>query len=262
MESDPRRVGAGVKIYFAGSESAPYDRALLAAGAHNRLKSYWYIKNNLSAHSPLIWDSFFLDSGAFTAWTQGEEISIQSYVEAVRELNPHVYATLDVIGDFEATKKNTKIIESQGLRPLPAFHYGCREDEIRYWLSHYDYVALGGLVPHARSRQKLRAWLDYVFSIIKKDYWPIKTHLFGITTEWVLKRYPAYSADSSSWLQSARYGSASKRGECEKVTSFRNKKVHYLERVQTTVRETLALEADVTKIWKQRGVVWDETNKS
>ena len=47
---------------------------------------------------------WFLDSGAFSAFTQGAEIDIQEYIEFIKEHKDYLeaYANLDVIGDAEA----------------------------------------------------------------------------------------------------------------------------------------------------------------
>src|SRR3990167_8063836 len=72
------------------------------------LHSYLEIKNRdyslLTEYlSP---ENAFLDSGAFTAFTQGTNINIDDYIEVIKELNIPYYAALDVIGDYKATEKN------------------------------------------------------------------------------------------------------------------------------------------------------------
>ena len=71
----------------------------------------------------------FLDSGAFSAMTQGVKIDIYEYIDFIKEHEDvlEVYANLDVIGSAEGTWKNQMIMEEAGLKPLPVFHYG--EDE-------------------------------------------------------------------------------------------------------------------------------------
>lgn len=155
--------------------------------------------------------SIFLDSGAFSAWSQGITIDIDEYIAFIKEHANYldVYAVLDSIGDPELTFKNQEYMESKGLAPLPCFHYG---EDIKY-LERYierghDYIAFGGMVPI--STPELMTWLDPIFKdyICDKDGIPtIKVHGFGITALPLLLRYPWYSVDSTSWVMTGRFGS-------------------------------------------------------
>jgi hypothetical protein len=151
----------------------------------------------------------FLDSGAFSAFTQGVSIDIQEYIQFIKENLQYltVYANLDVIGSPEGTYRNQLLMEEKGLKPLPCFHYG--EDPkwlLRYMKSH-DYIALGGMVPIANIA--LQQWLDEIFSnfICGPDGIPkVKVHGFGMTSHDLLWRYPWYSVDSTSWVVTGRLG--------------------------------------------------------
>jgi hypothetical protein len=152
----------------------------------------------------------FLDSGAFSAFTQNIEIDIQEYIEFIKEHKDslEVYANLDSIGDAERTWKNQKIMERAGLNPLPCFHYGDDIKWLRRYMKDYDYIALGGMVPI--SNNPLAKWLDVVFQdyICGEDGYPmVKTHGFGLTSLKLMMRYPWYSVDSTSWVMTGRMGS-------------------------------------------------------
>lgn len=151
----------------------------------------------------------FLDSGAFSAFTQGVEIDINDYIDFIKEYEEHleVYANLDVIGDPGATFANQKIMEDAGLDPLPCFHYGEPISYLEYYIKNYDYISLGGMVPI--STKDLRVWLDEIFSkyICDKDGMPlVKVHGFGLTSHPLMIRYPWYSVDSTSWVVTGRMG--------------------------------------------------------
>ncbi len=155
--------------------------------------------------------SIFLDSGAFSAWSQGVTIDIDEYIAFIKEHQHYldVYAVLDSIGDPEATLRNQDYMESKGLSPLPCFHYG---EDIKYlneYLSRgYDYIALGGMVPIGTA--ELMTWLDGLFShslCDGKGNPTIKVHGFGLTSLPLLLRYPWYSVDSTSWVMIGRFGS-------------------------------------------------------
>ena len=70
--------------------------------------------------------NLFLDSGAFSAFTQGAEINIVDYIAFIKKNKKYIetYAVLDVIGSAEKTWENQRIMEKAGLSPLPCFHFG------------------------------------------------------------------------------------------------------------------------------------------
>jgi len=154
--------------------------------------------------------NLFLDSGAFSAFTQGVEIDIQEYIDFIKEHDKYleVYANLDVIGSAKKTWENQKIMEAAGLNPLPCFHYG---EPVRYlnrYIDNYEYVALGGMVPI--STNDLQQWLDDLFLNYfcdKKGLPKVKAHGFGLTSHKLMWRYPWYSVDSTSWVVTGRLGS-------------------------------------------------------
>jgi hypothetical protein len=168
----------------------------------------------------------FLDSGAFSAWSQGKNIDIQEYIYFIKENKSviNVYSNLDVIGNAQATWNNQMIMEKSGLVPIPCFHYG--EDEV--WLKRilskkYEYIALGGMVPI--STKDLIYWLDYLFTKYltdSKGIPNIKIHGFGLTSLTLMLRYPWYSVDSTSWVVTGRMGSIY-------IPKFRNGKWIYDE---------------------------------
>lgn len=153
----------------------------------------------------------FLDSGAFSAWSQGQDVDIQEYITFIKENEDclDIYAVLDVIGNPQATWKNQMIMEDAGLHPLPVFHYG----EADSWLERilkrgYDYIGLGGMVPITTN--SLIYWLDHLFSQYltdEKGLPKVKVHGFGLTSLPLMLRYPWFSVDSTSWVITGRLGS-------------------------------------------------------
>lgn len=166
---------------------------------------------------------FFLDSGAYSAWSRGAEIDLDEYIEFIKANIERidVYANLDCLAgkpgehSTPAMKEegaarsweNFLYMVNQGLSPLPVYHIG----EDRKWLDKMldfgcDYVGLGGLVgvPSAQRRE----WLDGVFDYIcdERGYPKIKTHGFGMTSIPLIFRYPWYSVDSTSWIKTTASG--------------------------------------------------------
>ena len=79
---------------------------------NKRLHSYFHLiitKGKIMEKNKV---DLFLDSGAFSAETQGAKIDIQEYIDFIKEHQDviEVYANLDVIGDPVSTWKNQKII--------------------------------------------------------------------------------------------------------------------------------------------------------
>lgn len=168
--------------------------------------------------------AFFLDSGAFSAWSRGAVIDLDEYCAFIRTNieKIEVYASLDVIpgqpGSPATTKQRNEAAEeswenylymlNEGLDPIPVYHYGEDMRFLERMLSHgCKYIGIGGLV--TVPSQMRRHWLDQVFTrLTDKDGLPIvKTHGFGMTAIPLIFRYPWYSVDSISWIRITSTGS-------------------------------------------------------
>jgi len=153
--------------------------------------------------------NLFLDSGAFSADSQGNPISLENYIEFIKENRDkiHIHANLDVIGDDVATWENQAIMEKHGVGGLPVFHM---EDDIKYLhrCLEYEYFALGGIAGAGSSEKRRIYFLDMCWDIIcdKQGRPKTKVHGFGLASPTLLFRYPWYSFDSSSWVSYGRYG--------------------------------------------------------
>lgn len=256
-----------MKLYFAAFSTAP--KMFADMGHKELLESYLYFKNKdlgeWLAKNNLKGCDLFLDSGAFTAFTKGTTIDIDEYVDFVKK-NKHlikVFANLDVIGDWKATKKNQEYIESRGVTPLATFHFMSPLSELEVMLNKYDYIALGGLVPYAKQRKKLQLWLDSCFNVILKHHKAtgklVKVHGFGVNAYWAWLRYPFYSVDATSWQASGRFAEEYifKNGkpvrESSMLTNYKVNSKTYQERFKTSVDVLLRGQVFITELWRQRG---------
>lgn len=173
--------------------------------ARYALDSYHYVhKERLVERIRRTGRKIFLDSGAFSAHTQGVKIDIEEYCRYIQRNQDfiEVASVLDAIGSAERTYYNQCYMEDRGLRPLPCFHYGEPEAALEYYVEHYDYITLGGMVPI--STPQLQIWLDRLWGkyLTNPDGTPkVKVHGFGLTSVPLMARYPWYSVDSSSWVQ-------------------------------------------------------------
>lgn len=157
----------------------------------------------------------FLDSGAFSAYTLGVELTVKEYCDYIKT-NPDIVrvedgsfmaSVLDGIGDPLQTYRNQLEMEARGVRPLPCFHAGEDERYLEHYIQNYEYITLGGMV--GSSTKQLMIWLDRIWENFLTDgsgRARVKVHGFGITAVPIMSAYPWYSCDSSSWIQSAAFG--------------------------------------------------------
>lgn len=165
-----------------------------------------------------------LDSGAFTAWTKGESIDLKEYITYIKKHRAEIdtYFNLDVIPGGrnrkpteaeidEAAKqsyKNLQTMKKAGLDPIPVFHFG----EDFKWLEKlladgHKYIGIGALV--GKPELETKRFLDKVFTrLTTRDGKPIiKVHGLGVSSFELIRRYPFYSCDATSWALTAAYGS-------------------------------------------------------
>ena len=180
------------------------------------LESYHYIKSQRFVDEiRAIGRRVFLDSGAFSAFTLGETIDIREYCNYVKRNDDIIavddgvkmIAGLDAIGDVKVTFQNLKVMEQLGVKAIPCFHSGEDERYLEYYIKNYEYISLGGMV--GASVTQLGMWLDRIWSkyLIDGSGRPrVKVHGFGITTDHIMKNYPWWSCDSSTWIQATSFG--------------------------------------------------------
>lgn len=199
-----------------GVRLAPREQHVVIS-APNVLESYHYI------HKQTFVDDIrrqgrqvFLDSGAFSAWNIGKPVDINAYISYVQrnadilrvDDGVPMFSVLDGIGDPKLTWENQAYMESKGVKPLPCFHFGEDPAYLEWYIRHYPYITIGGMV--GQHPAALIDWLDVIWSryLLGADGRPrLKVHAFGITSIPIMKRYPWYSVDSSRWLQTAIFGS-------------------------------------------------------
>jgi len=196
------------------TENEKYQR--LCAGAGNLLESYHYIGKQRSVDM-IRADGIqvFLDSGAFSAWSLGAKVDMVGYCEYIKKNDDIIRkdddailaSVMDAIGDAQGTYENQLYMESLGVRPLPCYHFGEDPRYLEHYIKNYNYITLGGMV--AQSTPQLKLWLDDIWEKYLTDGAGrprLKVHGFGLTTPELMRRYPWYSVDSSSWVQIARVG--------------------------------------------------------
>lgn len=211
-----------MKLYLASVYSANFDRYSTAYrklddversmrdGIQYHLESYHYVHRQ-AAVEKLRREKVkvFLDSGAFSAFSQGATINLKEYCKYIKRNSDIIdfASVLDAIGDPKGTWENQAESERQGVNVLPCWHFG-EDDAIgQYYIDRYPHITLGGLVPV--STGQMQTWLDRIFAryLTHPDGTPkVKVHGFGVTSLPMMMRYPWYSVDSSTWAQWANAG--------------------------------------------------------
>lgn len=198
----------------------------------------------------------FLDSGAYSALTQGTSIDLGAYCDYILRNGDIIKmaASLDVINpdDPKAAAKqgfhNLLEMEKRGVRPVPTFHQGEPDEALEYYVANYKYVLLGGMV--GSSAKVLQTWLDRVFErFLTNGDGTLKTqiHLFGVTSLPLMLRYPATSVDSSTWVQWAAMGMillphTGKQLNISSQSPFRKQAGQHLDSLRPAEREVLEAE--------------------
>lgn len=226
----------GFQLYFAGALNPVFEEDLKNKGA-NRLASQLLDKNAIKGwiegrDEGRCKGRLFIDSGAYTAHTQGTELDVDAYIEYLNSIDDytHCYAQVDHIpGRLNQPKTRQELEEAPEIswknylymRPkmkspdklLPIFHQG----EPYKWLhnmldwtdengNHIPYIGISPANDQVTS-QKIN-FIEKCFQIISKSSNPdVMTHAFGMTSLKVLESYPFTSADSTSWLMNGANGS-------------------------------------------------------
>jgi len=117
------------------------------------------------------------------------------------------YVTMDIIYNAKASWEVQEYMDSCGLVPVPVFHYGEPWKYLERYLEKYEYVGVGGLGQRA-SVQSYIAFGDEIFKRVcdSRGRPQNKMHGFAMTSVQLMKRYPWYSCDSSTWTSLSRNG--------------------------------------------------------
>ena len=213
-----------MKIYLAcvGMMCKTYGDDLIHRFIHpkariSELRSYWELQS-FSGHTlPTYGKPYFLDSGAYSAFSRGVKITKEEYANFLLKYQDQidVYANLDAIPATATPEaqanaaaeslKNQQYMESQGLKPLPVYHVGEPIEYLEHYVGSYDYICLGGMV----NSDSIEPFLEEMFGhyLTNADgSAKVKVHGFGMTTLHLLTKYPWESVDSSTWLIHSKLG--------------------------------------------------------
>jgi hypothetical protein len=122
-----------------------------------------------------------------------------------------------------------------------------------------DYI---GVSPaNDQSIKSRNSWLEDVFYYLRAR---TRTHVLGLTAIDSMEKFPAYSADSSSWLNAVRFGELFNDRDLTKpgrtIHLERNNIYYHDPKMEhyNSVMYYVRLERYVTKLWARRGIVWNK----
>lgn len=169
----------------------------------NLLIAYPYFKNEildlLKTRSDDI--RLVIDSGAFTAWKAGKEITVDEYARFLDGLpiKPWRYFTLDVVGDPQRSLANYDALRGQGFSPIPIFTRGDSVEMIDRYYETSDVLGVGGLV----GTKGNKGFVKGIMSRIGKR----NVHWLGFANLNFIYVYRPYMCDSSRWANAVKFGS-------------------------------------------------------
>ena len=275
-----------MRIYLAGVRDSRAKRVCSELGVRNYLLSFSLGQRAFDQNSDVLDNPecrLMVDSGAFSVWNSGRKIDIKKYADFAHKLMARarcelIFVNLDDIPgrknapvtshqrdiSSEQSFRNWEYLRAQGVPSMGVFH----QHERFYWLDelkkHSGYI---GISPaNDVSVEKRDGWLSQVFQWIGLS---VKTHGFGLTASRLLRKYPFFSADSSTWMSGVKYGSYVsmnwKKLGIDQLT--RRQFQANLERVakdlvpfvrtadykfRVAVREFLTYERFLTDLWERR----------
>lgn len=197
-----------MNVYIAGV-SGEKSRVLKSGLLNDRLQmleSFYYIHDWMLPFIKNDWD-FILDSGAFTFMSNADkadgidwdEYTIK-YAKFVKEHDIDLFFELDIdsiVGIKEVERLRVLLEEVSAKRCIPVWH---KSRGLDYWKSmcqDYDYVAIGGIVSKEITRKDFKYFTPMLNIARERN---CKVHGLGFTQTKLLKKYPFYSVDSTSWL--------------------------------------------------------------
>lgn len=207
-----------MRLYLAGADSSGDHVALMGMKDISFLCSYWYIKNargwrvvNYANENGI---PVFLDSGAFSAFSIGVDIDTKEYIDFCKEHRGkfETIAYLDAIGDHKKSMWNYQAMADAGIDGVPTFHTGEPFEFLYSLFEQWDYIAIGGLVPFLGAHTA-QAYKNSVLRLMTKVHGDAiragkNLHGFGVTTWSLIKSFPWYSVDSSTWMSGRKFGRA------------------------------------------------------
>lgn len=229
-----------------------------------------------------------LDSGAFTAWNGGKSVDIVAYGDWVldnRDAAKRIVAVnLDVIpGEVGRTSTkpertegmkqslaNADYLRERGIDVMEVFH---QDEPLIFLDTLLDRLPVGGILGISpRNDVNVNSKLEWQNVVLRHLYQRFgiagmpKMHGLAVTSMRMLKGFPYYSVDSSTWASPMRYGSFvnewGKMQPMEAIMPARpNQKIFrsgVLMGVRKSVEHYIHIGESMTTLWESRGIKWKD----
>lgn len=173
------------------------------SGAHSWFENYIKHKDDKSFRTDKHLDYSIVRSRFFKTY-------LDRYIGYLHEVgsNFQFYVTLDILGHPKYSWDIIRYMESNGLKPVPVFHLHEDFSWLTKMIDNYEYIGVG-VVNKGGLVTPFQGWIKKVFEeyIQKPDGSPrVKVHGFAANALDILKQYPFYSCDASTWSFGARLG--------------------------------------------------------
>lgn len=208
-----------MEICLAGSVSRPWcvaerereskeEREIRLADV-NILESFCYVDEWQTKAIPYL-NSFMLDSGAFTFFTQGKHVNWEEYIEKyadyIKQNDIKLFFELDIdkLVGYQKVLQYRKKLEKLAGRPcIPVWHKSRGLDTFVGMCKEYKYVAIGGIVSQEITRDQYKHFPRFIATAHR---YGAKIHGLGFTNLDGLTKYRFDSVDSTAWLSGNKFG--------------------------------------------------------
>lgn len=238
----------------------------------------WIAKFDEMGEVPI---KLFIDSGAFSAWTQGKEIDVDEYINFINQ-NKKYFEICASVDNIPGTPKSSQVASIEQVREscektwqnflymrskmddvnklLYTFHIGEPWEYLKQALEYEDehgkiaYIAFGGMV--GKKANLIEDFLTHATEIVRLSSNPnVKIHAFGMTNLDKLEKFKLYSADSTTWVKLAGYGNILINNKTYCVSD------RQLLSDDNVINKNVALKEAVLKFIEQRGFTLQELSE-
>jgi len=217
---------AGVENPECGCKDIPLreeiDQRLLSYHYMGPSLDKYYFNDEVRPH----YSNIIMDSGAFSAWNRGAVIDLEAYADYCLKYLDYIsyVVNLDVIpskpGDKKpdddeiersasAGYKNYEYLLSRGIPKEKLIHV-FHQNENFHWLEKMvaDMPYIGLSPANDRTVNEKIQWLKKCMPYVtdSNGYATVKFHGFAVTSFRIMKQFPWYSVDSSTWATVAGRG--------------------------------------------------------
>jgi hypothetical protein len=229
-------------------------------------------------------DFFIVDSGAFSAWNIGKSVDIHEYARYAKEIAKHyprtVSINLDVIPGapgampshdevkdaMDGSIRNADFLRVLGLEVMEVFHQGEPLEFLDFLLARMPRGSILCIAPRNDISVKAKvAWLTEVLRHLLKTRTPQelpKFHGLACTSPDLMRAFPFYSVDSSTWINPTRFGAyLNEAGRSVPISRYlpsSRPQIAQQAALRRSVRNSRKIEAEITLLWKNRGIVWTD----